>query len=526
MSASSDASKGFSLTNAQSPYLLGNGIGPKIYHDMYEKWNHIETKTSEWFEETSPGLKAEVKKLIERMQSCDRSKHDEGVMSSKISIAIQRILPKILTTTQAQAAPTSVTAAGAKPPPAAAASTAVAAAEDKRKENDFGFSVIHQLYVPDKSKYRADVAIVDGELDTVHSIIEVKWTYDGFPESEATAYARCFKQYGVNPHRWLPVFLLAKDCLKVGVSFDGIHGRWAYSEIYNGATGLLPLMKFFCFFVYSAQAHRAYKDPGEEFALVDNVGSVIICSPTVIGNRVLRDKGGKKTMKFYANRTDAEDALARQQDMYAALEIRTNIKLHYGFNICVLVDDFIQNSSNVTYNHLINLAKTVDKLFRNERVHGDLRLPNILFGPDDTIHIIDFDWAGPSGSCCFPPNVKVDAFGSYAKRFIASGTTIPAGFDWTCLADILEHTCRPDAVRAALAQDLTLVCASLSSFTADDESSLRKNMFPQYQEVPMLNLFQIGIGYYSSSTKSSSGRKRKGESSESDSSESKRLHRS
>jgi len=36
-------------------------------------------------------------------------------------------------------------------------------------------------------------------------------------------------------------------------------------------------------------------------------------------------------------------------------------------------------------------------------VHGNLRLPNIMVGPDDAIKIIDFDWSGKQGEVVYPP---------------------------------------------------------------------------------------------------------------------------
>ncbi len=63
---------------------------------MYEKWNEIQTKDTAWFERHATGLTAEVTKMMARIQSCDINKHDEGVLSSHVSIALQRVVPIIL----------------------------------------------------------------------------------------------------------------------------------------------------------------------------------------------------------------------------------------------------------------------------------------------------------------------------------------------------------------------------------------------------------------------------------------------
>ena len=309
----SQAGKGFSPDDPRCPLLLGNGIGPKIYQIMYEKWNEIQTKDTAWFERHATGLTAEVTKMMARIQACDINKHDEGVLSSHVSIALQRVVPII------------------------------------SKATGRNWNVVHQFFVQDKSRFRVDVAIVDSDRDTINSLLEVMWSCSDFPESEATAYARCFACDKVNPHDWLPVFALSKNNLQFGVAFDGIGGRWAYSEIFKKSwadESVLLLMKFAFFLVRSAETHSAYTKSIADSHLVDKFGSVIISDPEVIGNRVLLGRRERKIMKFYANHQDAELALEKQADMQSVLEARTNANLHDGCcvdGICVIVDDFIEH---------------------------------------------------------------------------------------------------------------------------------------------------------------------------------------
>ena len=173
---------------------------------------------------------------------------------------------------------------------------------------------------------------------------------------------------------------------------------------------------------------------------------------------------------------------------------------------------------------MINVAKMVDKLYKEGRVHGDMRPPNILFGHGDTVHLIDFDWSGPAGEVKFPQHPNGLVFGRHSSTSVTGSTKIPANFDWLCLADLLEHTRRPAAVNAALSLDLTGVCAALSSFTADEEKSLSSAVFPPSNGARQaLNLRCIGIAFYEHGIKPA-GAKRGREEAESDSSGARQTH--
>jgi serine/threonine protein kinase len=82
------------------------------------------------------------------------------------------------------------------------------------------------------------------------------------------------------------------------------------------------------------------------------------------------------------------------------------------------------------HNSLFYLAQDQDKKFMLNKViesikkihdlgfvHGDMRLPNILIGPGDSIKIIDFDWAGKIGEVVYPPllNQEIDVWHSDVK---------------------------------------------------------------------------------------------------------------
>lgn len=77
-------------------------------------------------------------------------------------------------------------------------------------------------------------------------------------------------------------------------------------------------------------------------------------------------------------------------------------------------------------------------------------------------------------------------------------TRTPPDFDWLCLADLLDHTGRPDAMRAALSLNLTNVCAALSSPAADDEARPSSALLPlTHGARGALDLSGIRVAYYS-----------------------------
>ena len=158
--------------------------------------------------------------------------------------------------------------------------------------------------------------------------------------------------------------------------------------------------------------------------------------PQVIGNRVLLGVQEKKIMKLYANLQEAEAALAKQVDMQFVLDIESTAEVREGCfadGICVIVDKYIEHHTDVTFGHMAQLAKLVDKLHKEKRVHGDLRLPNVLFGQGDIVHLIDFDGSCQVGRASFPPHPNVNSLGPQSRGSVLASKTIPAHFDWLCL---------------------------------------------------------------------------------------------
>lgn len=63
-------------------------------------------------------------------------------------------------------------------------------------------------------------------------------------------------------------------------------------------------------------------------------------------------------------------------------------------------------SDNKRINMHSNILKAVDILHRLHFVHGDLRGPNILIGPNDDVKFIDFDWSGKVGEAEYPESLN------------------------------------------------------------------------------------------------------------------------
>jgi serine/threonine protein kinase len=126
----------------------------------------------------------------------------------------------------------------------------------------------------------------------------------------------------------------------------------------------------------------------------------------------------------------------------------------------------------ISIEHLKCLTKMVSSLCRGGLVHGDLRLPNIIFCEDGKITLIDFEWAGPAETAKFPNDVNREAFGKRAQQLICSSGSIPLAFDWRCLADIFECFESYPLVHAACICDETAVLAKLD---AERDNSLALN---------------------------------------------------
>ena len=90
-------------------------------------------------------------------------------------------------------------------------------------------------------------------------------------------------------------------------------------------------------------------------------------------------------------------------------------KVLYSANLCgawvVVVMEKIQNSvtlSSASMNKKLkaSLRNAVQTLHSNNFVHGDLRPPNILALEDNTVRILDFDWAGLAGVVKYPDDLN------------------------------------------------------------------------------------------------------------------------
>ena len=421
--------RGFNVHDKRCPLLLGKGLGPLCYQYLYDLWKQLETKDLAWFQSNYLGSRESTELLLNRMGKIKPNQVHEGLLSTMISITYQKLIPLFAET-------------GSEP-----------------------FDYAHQVYAPSKSSSHVDFAAINAHGDslTVHSLLEIKWSNveKEFPESEVTACGSLFRSTGASHQPWIPVFVLSKSHLQIGVAFAFVGGRWAYSEIFKldkvvdfscrDEGDVLHNLRFALFFYQSAEYHRSCKVLCDTKHLVDGKGKVLLQDADVLGYRVIEgvdESSKRKILKFYACKADAEKALAVEKSLPGYDGVAQLAEGCASDGMHAVLDDY-HPSSEVTYRHLINLTTKVNNLRKVGWVQGDLRLPNVIFGPGDIATIIDWEWAGLVGKTKFPLNVRRISFGPLGSAEINAGELIPANFDFLCLADLLNQLhCSAAAVRA------------------------------------------------------------------------------
>eukprot|EP00291_Cryptomonas_curvata_P026528 CAMPEP_0172158972 /NCGR_PEP_ID=MMETSP1050-20130122/4687_1 /TAXON_ID=233186 /ORGANISM="Cryptomonas curvata, Strain CCAP979/52" /LENGTH=146 /DNA_ID=CAMNT_0012828459 /DNA_START=299 /DNA_END=736 /DNA_ORIENTATION=+ len=129
--------------------------------------------------------------------------------------------------------------------------------------------------------------------------------------------------------------------------------------------------------------------------------------PRFIGDRVLRgstEKDRGNVIKFYIDKASAEKAVGNKRQIETALGIgdpteespgEAVIFEGCGGGLCAVQDKYIGGAAvKISIEHLKNLTEVVSTLYSKNLLHGDLRLPNIIFRDDLTVSLIDFEWAG------------------------------------------------------------------------------------------------------------------------------------
>jgi hypothetical protein len=286
----------------------------------------------------------------------------------------------------------------------------------------------------------------------------------------------------------MPIFVLSKKHFQTGIAFPGIGARWFYSEICKFSKvapfgsfnpddndDIVYLLRFSQFYIECAVYHRASIGKNiDPTSLVDKAGSRLnIQNLRVIGQRVFRgadSEGNEKVLKLISNHDCAAKELNTRRAIAKVLnydELQVSLIEGCGSpesdTMCAIMDQYISESLHVTYDHLINLVEQVDILYKNEWVHGDLRIPNIRFLPSGRVSLIDFEWAGKVGEAKFPDNINASAFHQCAKDMIRPGNIIPKHFDWCCVAGFLDVLGCSDAAVAAIGLQKLLVVNELES---------------------------------------------------------------
>ena len=438
------------IEDSRCPILLGSGFGPDPYQKLFLEWTDILGKD---LTEENSDQKMAVKALLSRISvispNSDEIKVHEGVLSGAVANLLQALLPTF--------------------------------------SQNKSLCVLHQAFVPRDSSASVDIAITNSfdlsaSVSLVHSLLEVKWSdeQNKFPEAQACACARCFAKSGSLLHEWVPIFVLSRTHLQCGLGFQGQGGRWYYSEIFvyrkgsvfspDDANDARILSKFSNFLFRAADFTASYVSETDN-NFVDRTGAKLLMEQSlIIGHRVLKGVGAdgvQKTLKFYTNESAASQALENQKlledacgDGPCAATLRTGCGPD---GMCAILDNYINSASRITYHHMKNLTEKVGKFQEGSLIHGDLRVQNIIFGQQNAVYLIDFEWAGKFGVAKFPTNANHLAFGSRAKLFVDAGSVIPKNFDWICLADILDRIGCLDGADAAMHGDKTRIIEILDS---------------------------------------------------------------
>ncbi|RDX42866.1 hypothetical protein OH76DRAFT_1410738 [Lentinus brumalis] len=151
-----------------------------------------------------------------------------------------------------------------------------------------------------------------------------------------------------------------------------------------------------------------------EAYLAGNQPSCLVFLATTVPSNDDSDPPRKIVVKFVERYGEAAHRLLAERNMAPAL-------LYYGDifpedpiasrgcgSLRMVVMEYFEGRP-ATYNDLAALkaAEQAIKVLHNEHiVHGDVRFPNILVGPDGTMKLIDFDWAGEEGTVRYP--IRVD----------------------------------------------------------------------------------------------------------------------
>jgi hypothetical protein len=427
----SKCAEGYMVESDFAPWLLGKGFGPKPYQELFDIWTaKISTKSLASYDQKQVQL---VQELVQCLRTCEQ-KYREEYFSCMVAPIFQRLAFSFC---------------------------------DLDRDWDW-MDVVHQTCAHNSTISGADIAVlrrVMGEsvMMQVHALLEIKWGFqpDRFPEAQACAYAMSFQDAKSCTHWWLPTFVLTKNSFQIGVSFNAMAGRWAFSEIvsYNKVTffddsDVIHLLHFAEFLFLSANVHHSCVDFGiVEWPIVDKTGVNSFNISSIRGSRVFCT-GHNRVFKLYESTDIARKILATQKTIDLLLGYSSNPVLIEGCDsenggLCAVVEDFYLEDSNITFGHIKSLVDTVDILWTAGFVHGDFRRQNIVFAEGNKAKLIDWEWCGQVGIAKYPTNVNRKAFLSRSSRYVQGDGLIRQEIDWLCLADIFDSMRLPQVANAA-----------------------------------------------------------------------------
>ncbi len=101
-----------------------------------------------------------------------------------------------------------------------------------------------------------------------------------------------------------------------------------------------------------------------------------------------------------------------------------------------VLHEFCISTPSITFDHVEQLVRQV--LHKKRFLHGDLRLPNIIFSEEQAVTLLDFEWSGKVGEASFPAGANASVFGRTASHYVLPGKAIHPLFNWICLADLSD----------------------------------------------------------------------------------------
>lgn len=129
--------------------------------------------------------------------------------------------------------------------------------------------------------------------------------------------------------------------------------------------------------------------------------------PLLYKNVVISETSVKKVFDYRF-----KECIRNPENYAGRLKSISKCYLHDSFPnglFCIVSYDLVHGSHYPTsINHLLSLAREVLKLHNENKVHGDIRLSNLIFTADHTCVLIDFDFMSVDQNSNYPANFNLE----------------------------------------------------------------------------------------------------------------------